>query len=554
MTVAKHSHKSEGIIMAETLNPYYYSIDDTVNVPGINSELGDLTGASVSSFFAALTAKINYVINSRSSGGNKKLNLLINYVGDVVSTPASQTIELDYDPFTNELSVGGVILSGTVDFLGTAAVGTVISLLARGSIIAVGAVGGIAVGAVGGGVALVVGGAAVTSLLWSAIKASTELDDDIFNRIFGTTPVNIQIVDQNDKVTGGALFKDGLSEGQELEAIQKLLERTLFINYEGSKNEQKLENEELEALEEFLGRELLSSFPDISIGSDRIRVVEKTSLSPRQKEYKVYDGKFVDVISQELGIPKEELLGLGQVNSPNTNAQIYYKSSTFNPKSFVFASDENRFFVPLSNTTGEVSPVGLNPSNIISGSSGNDTLDAFLNRDRALGPIEKNLLYLGLEGDDIINGYSEDNIIAGGEGNDTIDGGPGEDIVIFSDLFENHDYSISEDGTITFSHTRGTLKDGVDKLKNVEFARFLDKTVALPLVALPLGAETPLNSERPKGDVTFRFKTTVAERGKNGNLNLGAAIPLVLEYSFDPKMPDLNGAMDGRYYPINGMW
>jgi len=59
-------------------------------------------------------------------------------------------------------------------------------------------------------------------------------------------------------------------------------------------------------------------------------------------------------------------------------------------------------------------------------------------------------------------------------------------------------------------------------------------------------------------DVTFRFEATVAERkyvhytGRSFYPG-GTAIPLVLEYSFDPEIPDLNRGMDGNYFPINGV-
>jgi len=397
------------------------------------------------------------------------------------------------------MSLGGVVL----DVVGTAAVATAVtSLLGPGVILALSA-----------------GQFAFTSsLIWSAVKAASELDDDIINLIDGTVPVDIQIVDQNNNVIGGALFKEGLSKEQELEAIQQLL-----------------------------GRTLLTSFPNISIGRDRIRVVENTSFLPREKEYKVYDGRFVDAISQELGIAKEELLGLGQENSPNTNAQIYYESTILNPKSFVFASDENRFFVPLPDTIGGVAPVGLHPGNIISGSSGDDTLDAFQDRDPDLLFTEQNILLLGLEGNDIINGNVEDDIIVGGKGNDTIDGGFGEDIVIFSDRFKNYDYSISEDGTITFSHMRGTRKDGTDKLKNVEFARFKDQ-----IVPLPLDEETITRLEDSKDDVTFRFETIIVEASEPDESNW-KTFPLILEYSFDPDLRPGVSIFGRSYFPLDGV-
>ena len=463
------------------------------------------------------------------------LNFLIK---NTASEFVGQTVQVIFDPDTEQYKVNGKVI---VNVAGSVAIDALVAVttdaLVKAVLTALGAGAGIAaVTAVGVGLA--------SFTIWTALFADTSgveaianfIDDviipiridDVIIPIRGPVPVDIQIIDSNGSVLGGALFEEEVDQSAEFEAIKKLL-----------------------------GRTSSTSFPDISIGRDSIKVVEKTIFFPQERNYKVYDGRFVDAIAQELRIAKEDLLRLGQGNSPNKNAQIYYESTNFNPKSFVFASDENRFFVPLPNTTGEISPVGLNPGNIISGSSGNDTPDVFKTRNASLLFTEQNVLLLGLEGDDIINGNIEDDIIVGGEGNDTINGGVGEDIVIFSDLFENYDYSISEDGTITFSHTRGARKDGIDKLKNIEFARFFDKTVALPLVALPLDGETPLNSEKPKGDVTFRFEATVAERKYvNWNRTLlpgGTAIPFVLEYSFDPKIPDRNPRMDGDYSPIDGV-
>ncbi|MGB6301317.1 MAG: Ig-like domain-containing protein [Rivularia sp. (in: cyanobacteria)] len=486
--------------MAEVLEPNYYDIEDAVKPTGDNSTLDTAlagTGASVSAFVEEL---INQLDLLTSSGGSKTLKFLVKSGGNIASNIASQAIAVEFDRSKNEFSVGEVVL----DVVGTAAVAAaIVALLPTGGVI----------------LALTAGQSAfASSLIWSAIRTASELDEDIINLIDGTIPVDIQLVNQDSNVIGGALFKEGLSEEQELEAVQNLIERTI-----------------------------LTSFPNITIGKDRIRVVEKTNFSPREKEYKVYDGKFADAISQELGIGKEELLGLGQKNSPNTNIQIYYESSSFNPKSFVFASDENKFFVPLPDTTGVVAPMQLHPGNIISGSSGSDTLDAFKDRDRDLLFDKQNVLLLGLEGDDIINGNVEDDFIAGGAGNDNIDGGSGEDIVIFSDRFKNYDYSISEHGTITFSHMRGTRKDGVDRLKNIEFARFKDQ-----IVPLPLDEETITRLEDSKDDVTFRLETTVIDTS-SPDTSIRKSFPLVLEYSFDPELRPRLSVFGSAFLPIDGV-
>ncbi|MBE9047167.1 hypothetical protein IQ255_22670, partial [Pleurocapsales cyanobacterium LEGE 10410] len=95
----------------------------------------------------------------------------------------------------------------------------------------------------------------------------------------------------------------------------------------------------------------------------------------------------------------------------------------------------------------------------------------------------------GLGGDDTLTGdnydvdwLAGDDTLDGGEGNDLLDGGSDnpfgspandKDVAVFSDDFENYDYSISEDEEIiTISHIGGTQADGTDTLKDIEWGRF----------------------------------------------------------------------------------
>jgi VCBS repeat-containing protein len=493
--------------MADT--PIYY----VNNFPTITGDIGAIEDKLAGEGSNLLVSSLSeYLKVGRES---TTLNFLTK---STASEFVGQTVRIVFNPDTAQYQVDGKVV---VNIAGGAATDAVVAGVLSAVLSALG-VGTSVVGVTAVAVGL------ASFWLWDALSEETDSDeeiasfiDNVIKSVRGPVPVDVQIVDTNGNVLGGVLFEEDVDQAAEFEAIKKLL-----------------------------GRTLLTSFPDISIGKDRIKVVEKTRFSPQEKEYKVYDGRFVDAISQELGIAKEELLGLGQENSPNTNAQIYYESPTFNPKSFVFTSDENRFFVPLPDTSGGVAPVGLHPGNIISGSSGDDTLDAFQDRDPDLLFTEQNILLLGLEGNDIINGNVEDDIIVGGKGNDTINGGLGEDIFVFSDRFKNYDYSISEDGTITFSHARGTRKDGFDRLKNVEFARFKDQ-----IVPLPLDEETITRLEDSKDDVTFRFEATVAEFDfdKDGNLDPGTAIPLVLEYSFDPELRPGLSLFGSAFVPIDGV-
>lgn len=119
-------------------------------------------------------------------------------------------------------------------------------------------------------------------------------------------------------------------------------------------------------------------------------------------------------------------------------------------------------------------------------SGGDDIVEGLGGNDTISGDINQNFFgddtLDGGEGQDILGGQNGDDSLIGGADNDTLDGGEGDgDIAVFSDDFENYDYEISDDGTITFSHTRGTQTDGTDTLTNLEFGEFADRTVPLPL-------------------------------------------------------------------------
>ena len=110
----------------------------------------------------------------------------------------------------------------------------------------------------------------------------------------------------------------------------------------------------------------------------------------------------------------------------------------------------------------------------------------------ALGAVIENAI--GGSGADAIYGNSADNTLTGGLGNDTIDGGLGADIVIFSGPRSAY--------TITWNGAIGTVSgpEGVDRITNVEFLRFSDRTIpATPTGGLTLsganGADTLTGTE-----------------------------------------------------------
>ena len=112
------------------------------------------------------------------------------------------------------------------------------------------------------------------------------------------------------------------------------------------------------------------------------------------------------------------------------------------------------------------------PPYLMVGGSGNDTITSLF------------------DGSDELLGGDGSDVLEGGNGNDTLDGGHAsifssnlfsEDTAVFSDNFENYEYSIANDGTIVFDHVGGNGSDGTDTLKNMEFARFQDLIAPLPL-------------------------------------------------------------------------
>ncbi|MEM7759973.1 MAG: Calx-beta domain-containing protein, partial [Cyanobacteria bacterium P01_A01_bin.40] len=140
------------------------------------------------------------------------------------------------------------------------------------------------------------------------------------------------------------------------------------------------------------------------------------------------------------------------------------------------------------------------PENAIVGSNQSDEIEGTYRRERILGNVGQDTISGGdaddrLEGgfgNDTLNGGEGNDRLQGDNGNDDLDGGEGDiDVAVFSEEYttENYDYSISEDGEeITISHIGGTRNDGVDTLKNIEWALF--KSGAENIDNLPLTAAT----------------------------------------------------------------
>jgi len=101
------------------------------------------------------------------------------------------------------------------------------------------------------------------------------------------------------------------------------------------------------------------------------------------------------------------------------------------------------------------------------------TVDSFSDRD-TLTDIEN---IIGTNYDDYLIGNGESNIITGGKGNDDIDGNDGIDTVVFSGNFS--DYTITNDGSGTYTVTDNLGTDGIDTLKEIEVLTFNDLSITV---------------------------------------------------------------------------
>jgi len=383
-------------IMVNT--PHYY----INNFPTVTDDLSDDDLSDVEKVLAGSGAKDLYSALSKVLKELNKPTTLNFLIKNVASEVVGQAFEIAFDPVTEQFKIDGEAIVGVVGKTATdKAVTAILTAL------------GVGTGIVG----VVVGGAA-RYLIWDALSETTEAEaiasfiDDVIQYVRGPVPVDIQIVDTNGNVLAGALYEEDIDETTEYEAITALIQQS----------------------------QISSVIPQV--GANRIRVVEKTIISPQVREYRLYNGALVDEISQTFDISKFDLLFLGTKNEPNTNGQIY-APLLFGESPFLFGSTDNQFFVPLPDTNGNIQPVGLYLGDIILGTDSEDRLDAFQAFGERVGldrfSQKQKVLLLGLDGDDIIDGNVDDDFIVGGEGNDTINGGFGTDIAIFSDDFENYE-------------------------------------------------------------------------------------------------------------------
>lgn len=178
---------------------------------------------------------------------------------------------------------------------------------------------------------------------------------------------------------------------------------------------------------------------------------------------------------------------------------------------------------------------GAAENDLLFGEGGNDTLigDLDLDLDSQVGNDtlnggEGNDVLLGRRGNDSLLGGDNNDELNGGQGNDVLDGGDGEDTAVFSDDFENYEYSIDSAKKITFTHVEGTQEDGKDTLENIEFAQFSDRKVALPLDSIE-GAKIQLEIFSPNRE-NLISETATATVGDNVEFNVLPSLALPNAY------------------------
>lgn len=121
---------------------------------------------------------------------------------------------------------------------------------------------------------------------------------------------------------------------------------------------------------------------------------------------------------------------------------------------------------------------------------------------------KNNNQFIGVAGDDSIDGQGGDDTLEGGEGSDTLNGGEGNDIAIFSGMQDEYEITYNADANeiiVTFvgGEDSGSPDDGEDTLLDIEFIQFADSEIGMPVEELPAVIEVidsmPPIEELPKG-------------------------------------------------------
>ena len=441
-------------------NPQYYTTTVVTEDKTFAEQVGNVAiDAATSSFGNAFEKAISDLADDARTGGgiaSKTLKFFTNVPG--VSNLVAREIQVEFNPNTQRYTVGEFVvdvIGGGLALTATAAVATAVA-------------GALGVGTAVVGFGVVVAG--ISSLVWSGIKeidgVSASLDQAEFaiNNFFGTTSTDFEVVvggGDTETIIGGAVYKDGLDEADETEAIYNLL-----------------------------GYSYSTTFTDIS-PNNRIRVRDESSdgqVGETRNVYEIYDGQLVEIIADELNISEDELLLLRDPTQPEEDPNIYDGNIDLyfdgfglpDAQTLVYADSESRFYVPLPvPNSDEVTVRGFYPGNIFYGTEDDDNIDILDIDGRNFANIDDDHLILGLDGNDTIVGSTANDYIFGGEKDDTINGNTGEDEVFIADEYENYEFTFTNEGnTIVWSPISGNSSSGTDTLTASEYIVFggLDST------------------------------------------------------------------------------
>lgn len=164
-----------------------------------------------------------------------------------------------------------------------------------------------------------------------------------------------------------------------------------------------------------------------------------------------------------------------------------------------------RFTSSFQGTIGDDLIFGLLGDDSVNGSSGNDTIYGSAGNDLLRGRSGDDLLFgesgddfvFGGDGNDTLSGGYGNDLLKGGSGNDQIFGGAGDDTLYGGPGYDTVDgganidtivFNVnSKDVDIAYSSNLVTIRspDGETTIRDIEFARFSDATIAIPkLIAL----------------------------------------------------------------------
>ncbi len=98
---------------------------------------------------------------------------------------------------------------------------------------------------------------------------------------------------------------------------------------------------------------------------------------------------------------------------------------------------------------------------------------------------------VGGSGNDTIVGNAANNTFTGGAGNDHIDGVSGINTSVYSGKSTDYSVTLNSDGSYTVTDLRAGSPDGTDTLKNIEFLKFSDTTLAIGSTPPPPVVQAP---------------------------------------------------------------